>query len=92
MAKEEPIKTKLKKETAISRFLILVNGKLDPKWAIWLDVAGIQAEDNPTRTKISVAVPDQAALRGVMNKLWDLNLSIIELREVPDQGGPDERP
>ena len=35
-----------------------------------------------------VAVQDQAALRGLLNQLWDLNLTLVSLhRIVPEREG-----
>ena len=61
-------------------YIIVVQGRLKDQWADWLNSAAIHienCEDPPIRTVITVHVPDQAALRGILNKIWDLNLTLI---------------
>ena len=61
---------------------IMVLGRLEEKWADWLNgqVESIEPADEPNnRTLITVLVPDQAALRGILNKLWDLNITLISV-------------
>ena len=61
---------------------IMVLGRLEEKWADWLNgqVESIEpADESNNRTLITVLVPDQAALRGILNKLWDLNLTLISV-------------
>ena len=61
-------------------YIIVVQGRLKDQWADWLNSAAIHienCEDPPIRTAITIHVPDQAALRGILNKLWDLNLTLI---------------
>lgn len=64
-------------------YRIIVLGRLEEKWADWLNgrVESIEpADERNNRTLIIVLVPDQAALRGILNKLWDLNLTLISVR------------
>ena len=64
------------------KYKIIIAGHLKEKWAEWLNgmVIGIEnKEDGSHHTTITVAVPDQAALRGILNKLWDLNLTLISV-------------
>ena len=61
-------------------YFLTVEGRLKDKWADWLNGAVIKIKntaDNPDTTTIIVDVPDQAALRGILNKLWDLNLTLV---------------
>jgi hypothetical protein len=57
---------------------ITVQGQLRQRWMQWLDGSAVQIE-SADDTTIRVRVPDQAALRGVLNKLWDLNLTLISI-------------
>ena len=63
-------------------YRITVQGTLDPEWAAWLhNLTLISAEvDGQPVTTLSGPVADQAALRGILNKLWDLNLTIMSVR------------
>jgi hypothetical protein len=64
---------------------IVVQGELDQSWQQWfnsptvtLTCAGVQS----TTTTLVGPVADQAALRGVLCKLWDLNLTLISVRRI----------
>jgi hypothetical protein len=68
-------------------YQIRIQGFLKEKWAEWLNGIVLKIEhlnDGSNDTNITVAVPDQAALRGILNKLWDLNLTLISLMQIKD--------
>jgi hypothetical protein len=70
------------KEAKLAIYEIKIEGHLKEAWAEWLNgmVVSIQNLNNETHnTTITVHVPDQAALRGVLNKLWDLNLTLLSV-------------
>lgn len=71
MSKREPVRV----------YRITIQGRLDPEWAAWLhDLALTSAEvDGQPVATLSGPVADQAALRGILNKLWDLNLTVISV-------------
>lgn len=79
------------------RYEIKVEGVLDPGWSGWLDgLSFVRQVGNPTLTTLT-GVLDQSALRGVLNKIWDLNLTLISVvaqRETGNrmllEGGDDE--
>jgi hypothetical protein len=48
------------------------------------------SEDQPPVTKLIVSIADQAALRGILNKLWDLNLVLISLDLIEVEGRDKE--
>ena len=81
---QEPGKTSL--------YRIVVDGDLHESWTDWLgkvDFARrIQGLDS-CHTILLSEVPDQAALRGLLNRIWDLNLEIISLNKY-HQGAADE--
>ena len=65
-----------------SIYRIQVEGLLQEQWAAWFNgslAAAIEQEPEENMTAIQLNVPDQAALRGVVNMIWDLNLSIISI-------------
>ena len=74
-------------------YQIKIQGRLKAEWADWLNgmVLEISSQESELgglpqfETTITLAVPDQAALRGVMNKLWDLNATIIALAQASPQ-------
>ena len=70
---------------------IRVQGELDAAWSDWFEGMGVRIEKrgpHPTMTTLSGPVADQSALRGILNKLWDLNLTLIAVRRCSgDRGG-----
>lgn len=63
-------------------YQITVRGKLDESWqnqfADFRFSSGLDSHGN-TLTMLTGKVIDQAALRGFVNKLWDLNLYLISV-------------
>ena len=68
-------------------YQIEVEGTLDERWSDWFSglavVAGSEGEGTPVTTLTGLM--DQAALRGILNKVWDLNLTLVSV--VPIEGG-----
>ncbi|MGC9396458.1 MAG: hypothetical protein ACP5J4_16565 [Anaerolineae bacterium] len=63
---------------------IAVQGELDVEWQEWfsgMKITVAQDKDGVVTT-LKGLVADQAALRGILNKLWDLNLTVISVRRV----------
>ena len=56
---------------------IQVQGRLDESWSAWFDGLAIAFEDGVTT--LTGALADQAALRGVLVRIWDLNLAVISV-------------
>lgn len=70
-----------------THYQIVVLGELDENWSEWLGCVLFESHcqsSKSNKTTIIGALPDQAALRGLLNKLWDLNLTLISvnLQEV----------
>ena len=63
-----------------SLYQIKVQGRLEARWSDWLDNFTITAEGE--QTVLTGQVVDQAALRGLLNKIWDLNLTVISLDRI----------
>jgi hypothetical protein len=74
---------------------IQVQGELDQGWQQWFDGLAVTlthaGEQRPTTTLLG-PVADQAALRGMLCKLWDLNLTLISVRrfETDREEEPDD--
>lgn len=63
-------------------YLIKVQGKLDDRWSEWFSGLTIAvASESPPVTKL-IGVIDQSALRGILNKIWDLNLALISVTPI----------
>jgi hypothetical protein len=68
-----------------SIYQIKVQGKLNQQWSKWL--AGMTIRHDQTgeeilTTTLTGPIIDQAALRGILNKLWDLNLTLLSVRQL----------
>ena len=65
-------------------------GALDEDWVEWFDGLAITIEhagDGLAATTLTGPVADQSALRGMLSKLWDLNLTLISVRRIEDRRG-----
>ncbi len=64
------------------RVQIRVQGWIGRRWANWLEGMAMvhegEQDDFPT-TLLTGPVADQAALRGLLAKIWDLNLALISV-------------
>ena len=63
------------------RYVIRVKGHLDPFWQEWFENLSITHESDGT-TLLSGHIRDQAALYGILFKLRDLGLTLLELRRA----------
>jgi hypothetical protein len=66
------------------RYELRVNGVLGPGWSAWFD--GLQVtSDQRGQTTIAGPVTDQAALHGLLARIGDLGLELLEVRRIdPD--------
>lgn len=79
-------------------YQIKVSGDLDKRWVGWFNEMQITTEIGKNRNPITVftgPVIDQVALRGLMTKIWDLNIELISVQRIEDDsddigGNPDE--
>ncbi len=65
-------------EKADIYYAIKVKGQLEEHWADWLGGLSI-THDAQGNSLLKGAVPDQAALHGILAKIRDLGLSLISL-------------
>jgi hypothetical protein len=65
-------------------YRIQIEGQLDEDWSEWFDGLAITVEDSVST--LTAAGLDQAALRGILCRLWDLNLVLISV--IPQDIGP----
>ena len=62
-------------------FEIHVKGHLDSSWADWLEGLEIKLLDNGEMV-LSGHIVDQAALMGILNRLYNLNLTLLSVNKV----------
>ena len=69
-------------DDSIAYYQICVAGELDEQWSDWFSGMTMTAGDGPQSRSILAGYVDQAALRGILNKLWDLNLVLIAVNRI----------
>ena len=70
------------------RYRIRVKGHLGPQWSEWFDQMTVTLEANGTTT-LSGPVADQAALHGLLVRVRDLGLELIEIcQDDPGRNPP----
>ena len=66
-------------------YRITVQGRLDEAWSEWLTGLALTTtmdEHGAIVTTLTGEVVDQAALRGLLNRLWDWNLTLIAVTRL----------
>lgn len=64
---------------------IRLSGALDQRWSDWFQGIELAVAYTPDHTPITTILchsTDQALLRGILNKLWDLNLSLLSVSQI----------
>jgi hypothetical protein len=68
-----------------STYQIIVQGGLDSSWSDWFNGMTIsragEFDGDPT-TILTGPVADQPALRGLLARIWDLNLILISVKRI----------
>ena len=65
----------------INWYEIRVKGHLEAGWLDWFEGLQIQDLENGETSLIGL-IADQLALRGVLDKLWDLGLTLLSLHRI----------
>ena len=65
-------------------YQIRVKERLDQSWSSWFDNMNLTLEHGGTT--ISGAVADQAALHGLLAKVRDLGLTLMDVRRITSTG------
>ena len=67
-------------------YQVRVEGRIGRRWLAWFDDLAISATDEkqsgrgPAITTLTGVMPDQAALAGLLQKLYSLGLPLVEVR------------
>ena len=67
--------------TAAFVYEIRVAGHLPGRWSEWLEGLAIHLEENGDTT-LRGPLPDQGALMGVLNRLTEMNITILSVNWV----------
>ena len=70
------------------QYEIRIDGHLGTRWTAWFDGLAITGESDGT-TVLRGTVVDQAALHGLLQKLRDVGIPLISLRQVPSDNAPE---
>jgi hypothetical protein len=68
-------------------YQIRVQGQLDESWSDWLGELTITPEPDGA-TLLSGSIIDQAALHGILDRLYGLNLTILSVVQVGNEATP----
>jgi len=60
-------------------FQIEMQGKLDDRWSDWFNGLTVVVEGESPPITTLIGPTDQAGLRGILNRIWDLNLRLISV-------------
>ena len=69
-------------------YQVRVEGRIGRRWLAWFDDLAISATDeeqagqSPAITTLTGVMPDQAALAGLLQKLYSLGLPLLEVRRM----------
>ena len=65
---------------------ITVRGRLDDRWSDWFNGMEVSTKPQPTGAPVTTltGTVDQTALRGIANKIWDLNLTLVSITPLDD--------
>ena len=74
---EEPQATK-RLEPGAGWYRIRIHGRLEPRWSAWFDGMSLTRGENGS-TVLRGEVGDQAALHGLIQRVRDLGLTLLEV-------------
>ena len=66
-------------------YRIKISGHLDEHWISWFEPLDITAEHDGNGRPVTVLtgpVNDSSEMRGLLTKIWDLNLELISLKQI----------
>jgi hypothetical protein len=69
---------------------IRVEGHIGPSWSSWFEGLIIRCKENG-ETVLAGPIRDDAALYGVLMRIRDLGLPLLEVKRIPDGGQPSGR-
>jgi hypothetical protein len=76
---QEPHRTN--KPSQFSYYEIRVQGQLDSNWSDWFNGLDVMPQENG-ETLITGPLQDQAALQGILTKIFNLHLVLLSVRRI----------
>ncbi|HEX6302627.1 MAG TPA: hypothetical protein VFZ76_00445 [Anaerolineales bacterium] len=73
------------KKNACEIYEIKIQGHLDTKWSEWFYGMTITHERSGATT-LCGPLPDQAVLRSVLDRIWDMNLQLLSVNKILSDG------
>jgi hypothetical protein len=73
------------KKDTVEIYEIKIQGHLDTKWSEWFYGLTITHEPDGATT-LSGALPDQIVLHSVLDRLRDMNLPLLSVRQIVSDG------
>jgi len=89
-----PVKRLMPVDPDRVRYQIRVLGRLDKRRSDWFEGMTMGFErtsDDMLITTLTGSVSDQARLRGILSKLWDLNVALISVTRMEPELDTAER-
>jgi hypothetical protein len=74
----------------VGLYEIEIAGELDGRWSDWFGGMQVRVESQSRKMTTLSGRVDQAALRGMLNKLWDLNLVLISVKRIDKDSEPNQ--
>jgi len=65
-------------------YQIKIIGNIDRNWSSGFHGLKVSTSDGDQFTTLTGWIKDQAKLRGILNKIWDLNLMVISVNRIKD--------
>ena len=65
---------------------IRVQGQLDSNWSDWFNGLDVTPQENG-ETLIAGSLPDQAALQGILTKVFNLRLLLLSVKRIQPGAG-----
>ena len=79
----EKLMAEEQKEKTSNVYEIKIKGHLDTKWAEWFYDMTINHESDGTTT-LRGPLPDQAVLHSILDRIRDMNLTLINVQKIND--------
>ena len=79
---------KFQKGIAMKVYRIKISGHLEKHWISWFQPMEITTSCNGSGRQITVltgSVSDQSELRGLLTKIWDLNMELLSIKQIDQE-------